>query len=151
MARSDEKSQRAYLGNIATRFQRIMNLSLNAYYTEDPVFDDRMEMRLITRIRELNDVFAEVFAQRGHTRHFSSAEKKSSEKKKKSAGHMISKVLNFEIPEVLPELADIIVTERFKCPVPSSESIMGRIEEDFGQSRGPELGTVSLGESKNPY
>lgn len=139
-ARSDEKSQRAYLGNIATKFHSIMNLSLNAHYTEDPVFTDRLEMRLITRILELNDVFAEVFSLRGHTRQFDC----STENKEKSIPKKLPKV-DFEIPGVLPELADIIVTDRFECPVPSCDSIMDRIERDFKQSRGPELGTVSLG------
>lgn len=141
-ARSDEKSQRAYLGNIATRFQSITNLALNAYYTEDAIFTARQEMRLITRILELNDVFVETFSQRGHTRQFDHHIEDEEEQKPKELPR-----IDFEIPSVLPELADIIATDRFECPLPSCESLMDRIEKDFKQSRGPELGTVSLGEN----
>lgn len=141
LARSDEKAQRAYLGKIATNFERTVGYSLNAYYTQDPMFTDRLEMRLITRIIELNEVFSAVFSSRGHTRRFEPCDE--TEKKDKSANLQTTN-LGFELPEAPPELADIIITDRFECPEPSEDSIMQLIEKEFRQSRGPELGTVSL-------
>lgn len=138
-ARSDEKAQKAYLGKLAANFEKIVGYSLNAYYTEDPMFTDRLEMRLITRIIELNEVFSEVFSKRGHTRQF---QPHNGEKKEDTSGKLTK--LGFELPEAPTELADIIVTDRFKCPEPSGDSIMDHIEKDFKQSRGPELGTVSI-------
>lgn len=139
VARSDEKAQRAYLGKLAAHFERIVGYSLNAYYTEDPIFTDRLEMRLITRMIELNEVFSEVFSKRGHTRQFDLID----DTVKKDEGSDDVATLGFDLPEAPPELAEIIVGERFECPKPSEDSIVEHIEKDFRQSRGPELGTVS--------
>lgn len=137
VSRSDEKSQRAYLGKIAATFERIVSYALNAYYTEDPIFDDRLEMRLITRVIELNEVLGEVFSLRGHTRHFS---RDNDDSKKDGDGDKMPK-LSFEVPEVPDELLDLLPDEPFECPAPSSESILTHIEDIFRKSRGPELGT----------
>lgn len=145
-ARSDEKAQRAYLGKLANNFERIVGYSLNAYYTEDPMFDDRLEMRLVTRIIELNEVFCEVFSKRGHTRRFDFAG--NSEEADTWDGLT---ELGFELPEAHPDLADIVLADRFECPSPSTDSIMEHIEQEFRQSRGPELGTVSLRSLVTPW
>ncbi|POS73366.1 interferon-induced GTP-binding protein Mx1 [Diaporthe helianthi] len=87
VSRSDEKSQRTYLGKIAARFERIVGYALNAYYTEDQIFNDRLEMRLITRIIKLNEVFSEVFSQNGHTRHFDHSNQ-NDEDEKQSKGQL---------------------------------------------------------------
>lgn len=139
VARSDEKAQRAYLGKLAANFERVVDYSLNAYYTEDSVFTDNLRMRLITRIIELNDNFSEVFNKRGHTRQFDLDDKAE-------AGDTSDKLIEvgFEIPDPPPELAEIVVMDRFLCPAPSNDSIVDHIEKVFRQSRGPELGTVSL-------
>lgn len=140
-SRSDERSQRAYLGKLATNFEKIVDYALNAYYTQDEIFNDRLEMRLITRIIRLNEVFSEVFSQRGHTRYF---EHHDDEDDKGSQPESQLPEIVFEIPtDRIPELEDIIRAERFQCPEPSDESIMEHIEKIFRESRGPELGTVS--------
>lgn len=139
-ARSDEQAQRIYLGKLATSFERAVGYSLNAYYTEDPIFTDRLDMRLITRIVELNEVFSDVLSQRGHTRQFDHDPETDAEHLSDS---LLTK-LGFEIPEPPPELADIIIMDRFRCPKPSNDSIMDHIEQEFKLSRGTELGTVSI-------
>lgn len=139
-SRNDEKSQRAYLGKLATNFQKIRDYSLNAHYTQDEIFNDRMEMRLITRIISLNEVFSETFSQRGHTRYF---EHFDDEDNHASLPSPLPEI-EFDIPnDRVQELEDIIRPERFQCPEPSDDSIMEHIENIFRQSRGPELGTVS--------
>lgn len=141
-SRSDERSQRAYLGKLATNFEKLVDYSLNAYYTQDEIFNDRLEMRLITRIIRLNEVFSEVFSQRGHTRYFEHLDDEGSQNNQ--PGDEIPDI-EFDIPNNrILELEDIIRTERFQCPVPSDESIMEHIETIFRESRGPELGTVSV-------
>lgn len=140
-SRADEHSQRAYLGKLATKFERIVGYSLRAYYTEDPIFEDRPEMRLITRTIELNEVFSQVFTQRGHTRYFDDPHKGDDEKK----------VSPDDIPHVgfgfggdgEADLVSIVRPERFYCPKPSGEPIIDHIDHVFRNSRGPELGTVS--------
>lgn len=141
-SRSDERSQRAYLGKLAANFEKLVDYSLNAYYTQDEIFNDRLEMRLITRIIRLNEVFSEVFSQRGHTRYFEHLDDEGAQGNQPDS-HMPE--IEFDIPnDRILELEDIIRTERFQCPVPSDESIMEHIETIFRESRGPELGTVSV-------
>lgn len=140
-SRSDEKSQRAYLGKLATNFEKIVGYSLNAFYTQDEIFNDRLEMRLITRIIRLNEVFSEVFSQRGHTRYFEHLD--DGVDWASLPGSQLPEI-EFDIPnDRVQELEDIIRPERFQCPEPSDDSIMEHIESIFRQSRGPELGTVS--------
>jgi len=137
-ARSDEKSQRAYLGKLATDFERIVSYSRNAYYTEHPIFSENLDMRLVTRIIELNEVFAETFSKCGHTRMFEMVTGDSNT----NISDQVT-VLSFALVDAPPELADITVLDRFVCPQPSDDCIMAHLEQSFKNSRGPELGTVS--------
>ncbi|KAL1866037.1 hypothetical protein Daus18300_006938 [Diaporthe australafricana] len=138
-SRSDEKSQRAYLGKLATKFERIVGCSLSAYYTEDEIFHDRPDMRLITRVIVLNQVFSEVFAQRGHSRHFENSNEQNDQAKQLRLA--LLDIEDYMPDDPSPDLDDIVTPQRFRCPEPSDDSIMEHIEEIFQQSRGPELGT----------
>lgn len=141
-SRSDERSQRAYLGNLASNFEKLVDYALNAYYTQDEIFNDRLEMRLITRIIRLNEVFSEVFSQRGHTRYFEHLDDEDDQCR--PPDNELPEI-EFEIPTArIQELEEIIRAERFECPEPSDESIIEHIENVFRESRGPELGTVSV-------
>lgn len=141
VSRADEKAQRIYLGKHAANFERIVGYSLNAYYTDDPIFNDRLDMRLITRILELNDVFSEVFSQRGHTRYFDDS--REDDDFEASTPDELPRI-GYQLPDdSYPDLMDIICAERFECPEPSDDCIMDHIEDVFRKSRGPELGTVS--------
>ncbi|ROV88112.1 hypothetical protein VSDG_09370 [Cytospora chrysosperma] len=139
-SRGDEHSQRAYLGKLAGKFEKIVSYSLNAYYTEDPIFNDRHDMRLITRMIELNEVFSQIFTQRGHTRYFDHSLEDGNGNDAKTPDELPH--VGYEFPDDSdPDLADIICAERFFCPKPSRDSIMEHIEDIFKKSRGPELGT----------
>lgn len=146
-SRSDEKAQRAYLGKLAANFERMVGYSLEAYYTQDPMFSKRDEMRLITRIIELNDVFSTTFAQRGHTRYFDKSHG-DEECDREAPDELPEPSFDFSADD-FPELNDII-TDPFQCPKPSKDSIMDHIEDVFRKSRGPELGTVSIWQACNP-
>jgi hypothetical protein len=109
--------------------------------TEDQIFND-LEMRLITRVIKLNEVFSEVFSQNGHTRHFEGAKKKNEDNHRKPGSRLLE--VGFDIPSCgVGDLDDIIRPERFQCPEPSDDSIMEHIDDIYQRSRGPELGTVS--------
>ncbi|KAK7737299.1 hypothetical protein SLS53_006602 [Cytospora paraplurivora] len=139
-SRGDEQAQRAYLGKLASDFEKIVGYSLNAYYTEDTIFNDRLDMRLITRIIELNEVFSQTFFQRGHTRCFELS-KEGDDDQYSDAPNQLPRV-GYEIPVGSnPDLSDIICADRFQCPKPSSDSIMRHIEDIYRKNRGPELGT----------
>ncbi|KAK1635111.1 dynamin family protein [Colletotrichum phormii] len=68
--RSTADEQRAYFGKIVSRFSDLKNFGLDAYYTGDPIFDKRPELRLATRIREMNTAFTSMFFKSAHTRNF---------------------------------------------------------------------------------
>lgn len=140
-ARNDERSQRAYLGRLASRFESIVRDALNAYYNDDPIFNDQQEMRLVTRIVELNEVFANDFANKGHTRHFEHAETTATGQ---TAFPDEPGTLSFEIPDWMADLDNIIIDEPFTCSPPSDDPIMDHIADVFRDNRGPELGTVSF-------
>jgi hypothetical protein len=69
-SRSSSHDQRAFLGKIALRFMDLKNFGLDAYYTGDPLFTRRPELKLITRIREINEAFATLFFEKAHSREF---------------------------------------------------------------------------------
>lgn len=139
-ARSDPNAQRLYLGKMAGHFQSLANYALNAYYTDDRIFTENPDLKLITRIIELNEVFSNVFWKRGHTRLFHSESGNDDDDQKECGRDEIG----FDIPiDLYPELDEIILTDEFVCPEPSDESLMDHIEDVFSSSRGPELGTVS--------
>jgi len=65
-ARSSQTEQVAYLCKIAGRFSVLAEYGRNAYYSGDPLFADQEDLRLITRVRELNEKFAKMFFKRAH-------------------------------------------------------------------------------------
>lgn len=137
--RSDAHAQRAYLGRLATNFQRVATCALDANYVHDKIFTTKPEMKLITRIIELNEEFAHAFWQRGHFRKFDSVSGSDEEDKPKAL-----RGLGFDIPyDAYPELDGIIVRDCYECAEPLEDSILERIETVFNSSRGAELGTVS--------
>jgi hypothetical protein len=65
-ARSTRSEQLAYLCKVARRFGELVDYGRNAYYAGDPIFSNQQGLRLITRVRELNEGFAQTFFQSGH-------------------------------------------------------------------------------------
>jgi len=139
-SRSDPNAQRLYLGKMASHFQKVADFALNAYYTDDPIFTEQPDLKLITRIIELNEVFSNVFWKRGHTRRFHTETGNDDDEQKAWGEDEVG--FNILLDDY-PELQDIIFTDFFECEEPSDESLMDHIEEVFNGSRGPELGTVS--------
>lgn len=145
VSRGDEISQRAFLGGMAARFEKVAGYALNAYYTEDPIFQQDSSMKLITRIIELNETFAKELRLRGHAHHFDEPTEMGGDQGKHKEKSFGSFPMVFDFyDEVIEDLHDIIVMEVYNCPEPTSNSIMDHINDVFDESRGPELGTVSL-------
>jgi hypothetical protein len=137
--RADQSSQRLYLGKLATRFQAMTQAALNGYYAEDSMFKEEPELKLITKIIKLNEVFSNDFWNLGHQQHFGVIPDEEGE----TIFGDRSTSVHFEIPLAkYRELSSIIHTEDYQCPKPSNASIMDLIRDVFESSRGPELGTV---------
>ncbi|KAI5456958.1 P-loop containing nucleoside triphosphate hydrolase protein [Mariannaea sp. PMI_226] len=84
--RQDEREQRSFLSRIAGTFQELTRAALAADYNADIAFDQD-DLRLITHVVNITNVFSAEFQLSAHSRHFQ----------------------NIELPElsVLPEGADI--------------------------------------------
>ncbi|OBT60338.1 hypothetical protein VE03_10358 [Pseudogymnoascus sp. 23342-1-I1] len=63
--RTDQGSQRLYLGKLASKFQAVTQAAFNGYYTGDQAFHAEPTLKLATKMIKLNEVFSNVFWKRG--------------------------------------------------------------------------------------
>ncbi|KAL4982799.1 Dynamin central region-domain-containing protein [Aspergillus falconensis] len=143
-ARDDSNAQRQYLGKLATRFQTTTQSALNGYYAGDDMFkQSEPNLKLITKVVKLNEVFSDIFWKRGHKQHFGPTWDDDGEPSYGSSTDNSP----FKVPlREYPELYSIIQTDDYTCPKPLKGPIMSLIEEVFESSRGPELGTIKRSE-----
>jgi hypothetical protein len=158
--RQDEREQRSFLSRIAETFQDRARAALAADYNADPVFDQD-ELRLITHVVNITDVFSADFQQGAHSRHFenfdlptppvASEMAADCDCEETPAGLMIDNLrallekarVDDVAPGELAELGDIIV------PLPPHRTPMPRddfsawINDVYLQSRGLDLGTFN--------
>ncbi|KAF4490307.1 Interferon-induced GTP-binding Mx [Fusarium agapanthi] len=156
-SRSTEAEQRIYLGHVAAQFVQIKNFGLDAYYTRHKIFENE-DLKLITRIREINEGFGQVLYEKGHTRNFFvSGEDGATETAEKNGvtdheecededinrGELYNQT-TFTIPLLGEEdLVDDILYDAYNCPKPHGEDILTYIEKEYLTSRGYEIGTFS--------
>ena len=67
--RQDERQQRVFLSQIAGRFQECVRAALNADYNTNSIFDEG-ELRLITNVTNITDIFSHDFEHGAHSRRF---------------------------------------------------------------------------------
>ncbi|KAL1910927.1 hypothetical protein Sste5344_003099 [Sporothrix stenoceras] len=81
-SRADESSQRRHLVQIAARAQDITKSAINGYYTgDDGLFQRIPALRLITKLVQENDIFADTFRKNGHIQEFRGDDSKKGPKK----------------------------------------------------------------------
>lgn len=154
-SRSDQHTQRAYLNKMSEEFQTLARDALNAYYTGNPIFDEKHQFRLITRVVEASEKYSDIMSKNGHTRPFASDQ----EPRKKG-------VKQNKLPPSTPppppdapddpdncelfehndyhDLEEIFDAADTIMPRPSGEDdIFEYIERVYRDSRGQDLGTVS--------
>lgn len=165
-SRSTEAEQRIYVGNIAAQFAQIKNYGLDAYYTRHKIFENE-DLKLITRIREINEGFGKVLYEKGHTRKFFEYGKErvsepfetddtddgisdaTSQEDHVKRGDLYSQ-MTFAIPLLgESDLMDDILYDPYCCSQPQEEDILTYIEKEYLTSRGYEIGTVSSFQPKN--
>jgi len=164
LSRAGQDEQRAFLGKIATRYVDLVKYGLDAYYGGDDLFMRNEDLRLITRIRDLNDAFAALLFSKGHAMAFQSEEASDGDQGSSGgAGSLTEEAVEIGYPSLsisstpanrdalyslsfgIPsdgeaDLGDILA-DPFRCPAPSSNSLISRIEHIHRSSRGYELGT----------
>lgn len=145
-SRANPSSQRMYLGKLASRFLAVTQAALSGHYAGDGIFKEFPDLKLITKIMKLNEVFSDIFWKRGHKRHLGAKWDDEGESSFNTGE------LPFRIPfDRYPELKAIVRTDAYQCPQPSRGPIMTRIEEVFESCRGPQIGTVSRSSRSVPF
>lgn len=144
-SRSTTEQQRIYVGRIAANFTRIKNYGLDAYYTRDEIFDNE-DLKLITRIREINERFGKVLYEKGHARSFASDANVDIPGPPSPAiaerDDLYDSKATFQIPDLGEDELQDILYDPYHCPNPTEEDIMDHLEKKYLTSRGYELGTV---------
>ncbi|KAM0262745.1 hypothetical protein ACHAQJ_001539 [Trichoderma viride] len=160
--RQDEREQRSFLSQIAGVFQDRARAALAADYNVDPVFDQD-ELRLITHVVNITDVFSADFREAAHSRHFenlgltkssvtaeiSSETFVDGDGEETPIGLMIDNLrvllqkaqVDDVAPGELAELGDIIVPPQ-AIPLPR-DNFTTWIKDVYLQCRGLDLGTFN--------
>ncbi|KAK6084821.1 dynamin family protein [Seiridium cupressi] len=156
--RQDEREQRSFLCHIAGAFQDRARAALAADYNADPVFDQD-ELRLITQVVNITDIFSADCQQVAHSRQFesigipetsvqfeTSIDSECEEQPVESMIDIIRRLLqetrvDHVTPEELDELDDIIVLPgALSWP---RQDVSEWINDVYLRSRGLDLGTFN--------
>ncbi|KAK8043546.1 interferon-induced GTP-binding protein mx2 [Apiospora rasikravindrae] len=156
--RQDEREQRSFLSHIAGTFQDRARAALAADYNADAVFDND-ELRLITCVVNITDIFSADFQQEAHSRRFENIELSESPSAAETPDDLSSEVepvvsmidrlrdlleqtqIDDITPEELVELDGIIVHPMF---VPSpQDDVATWINDVYLHTRGLDLGTFN--------
>ena len=146
-SRTEQTSQRIYLGRLAAKYQSITQCALNGHYDSEPVFNREPGLKLITAITKMNEGFANEFWRWGHKRHISPKWNDEGEASYGVADISDGQNIFADMAATYPDLHDIISEEDYKCPAPKAfkdDPITEHIERVYQANRGPELGTVRL-------
>lgn len=146
-ARHDASSQRECLVKLTGKFEHTVRDALEGLYEGNPLFTQFPELRLITKVVDLNEGFSDLMAKKGHTYEFvvtaDSSEPECSSKYERAGPYENALAESFAAGSDFPEL-DVLTLAELQCPAPSGGVILRRIEASYRETRGPELGTVSL-------
>ncbi|EHK17598.1 uncharacterized protein TRIVIDRAFT_160704 [Trichoderma virens Gv29-8] len=155
-SRHDEREQRIFLSQIAGTFHDRTRAALTADYNADPAFDQD-ELRLITHVVNITDIFSADFRESAHSRHFEklglddpSAKADvvvDCDSKAESIVNDLRELLEKAkvddvTPEELVELDDIIAPDKIPMPKPC-DNFSAWINAVYLRSRGLDLGTFN--------
>lgn len=157
--RQDEREQRSFLSHMAGVFQDRVRAALAADYNAHPVFDQDRDLRLITHVVNITDIFSADFQESGHARHFEKLDASDSNTGSETSsesdydetpvglmtGQLREPLKTTKVDDITPrelsELNDIIITpqERNK----PHDRFSAWINDVYLQSRGLDLGTFN--------
>ncbi|KAF9869558.1 hypothetical protein CkaCkLH20_12951 [Colletotrichum karsti] len=140
--RDRPENQRRYLGQLSTDFQDIARRARDGHYSGMEIFDQHQQLRLVTNVVALQEIFSDTFEKWGHTRLFEG----TAQKKIQDTPPVLLTLSEDHGPEmegVIDDLHGILRDLDFDCPAPRADSLTAQIEMAFKRTRGPELGTFS--------
>ncbi|KAI0553324.1 interferon-induced GTP-binding protein Mx2 [Xylaria curta] len=159
-SRSDQHTQRAYLNRMSEAFQAVTRDALTAYYTGDRMFSNRHDLRLITRVVEASECYADEMLSNGHMRPFLTDKNDGGDAVDEQCEHSSSgKPAIEETPSIFekqgidfgaiaqdyPELEEIFDSWDGSKDDTNTCGIMDYIEGVYKSSRGQDLGTFGNG------
>ncbi|KAK3364779.1 hypothetical protein B0T24DRAFT_712026 [Lasiosphaeria ovina] len=115
-----------FLGRLASRFEGIVRDALEGRYESDPVFEDNPGMKLITKVRTLDEGFSSLMWRSGHTWTFGETSEQPSSPPSGSTDQVGEQIAKYE---AIARESELRVSDLF-------------IDEIYSQSRGPESGTI---------
>ncbi|KAI8961628.1 P-loop containing nucleoside triphosphate hydrolase protein [Daldinia sp. FL1419] len=147
-SRSNQQSQRAYLNRISEAFQALARDALDACYNRSKIFEERHDLRLITRVVEANERYSDEMATNGHTRPFASnftSDDDDDDDTESPFAPPASKKSSSKIPEpedgLYPDIEGLFDPLDTVMPdVGDQDDIMEYIAAVYKESRGLELG-----------
>ena len=125
-------SQRDYLVRLASRFQLMAHNALEGQYVH-PDFAEHTNLRLVSLVINMNEVYAELMRRSGHKYRFHGFEHCWL-----GGSDLMNKVLR-TTPEALN---NIIPITSFQAQMPR-DGLENVIEEHYSECKGPDLGAVS--------
>ena len=141
--RENAPSQREHLITLSSKFEKVVGDALEARYDGQEggrcVFSEHPELKLITKIMDLNEGFSNQVWKKGQSRYFVDQDIKAFGDKPSVYECAVDDA--HSSASSFPELRDIISTDTTRCEGPASDGIMKHIENCYRKSRGPELGT----------
>lgn len=149
-ARQTERDQRLFLSTIARRFQELVDAALSAHYSRHPMFEEKEELRLITYVVNLTEMFNYDFERKAHVHSFetsgstppNSDEDAESEAYDSSADEHAEQTGKFVEDIDLEEFAVLENIVSKDCQIDDPKSgIMEWTESLYLRSRGLDLGT----------
>jgi len=69
-ARQTERDQRLFLSTMARRFQKLVDAALHAHYSIHTMFEEKKELKLITYVVNLTEMFSYNFERKAHVHSF---------------------------------------------------------------------------------
>ncbi|KAH8730768.1 interferon-induced GTP-binding protein Mx2 [Phaeosphaeriaceae sp. PMI808] len=147
--RQTEKDQRLFLTRLARHFQGLVDAALTAQYSSHVVFEE-VNLRLITYVVNLTELFNYNFERKAHARHFEMSQSKSDDELGESEECNLSIDIHANERAVFLEEIDLdeySVLENIiskDCDIEDPKSgIMGWTKMLYLRSRGIDLGTFN--------
>jgi hypothetical protein len=146
--------QTKYLLAMATEFQRIASLALDAKYGGDAVFDQHPSLKLATMVVNRNETFSEAVEANGHTYCFSTARPPNGKDADTWSSFAVSDeaveydnevsiqptdAVNVRMTENHPDLEEIL-SHQVSLDAPDASRILAWLKEVYKTSRGFGLG-----------
>lgn len=131
--------QTKYLTDIATRFQEVASLALDARYCGDEIFEQRPNLSLATHIVDRSKTFSKSVEMRGHTYEFKVGGT-SGKVKWEEPSRIERNIFATRVVKAHDDIEDIL-HEKEEISLPSTQGIHEWLTRVYRASRGFELGT----------